>query len=1005
MVAATADTSALVPMKRVIDVLSLMADANPLAVYHQLPQIEAAVKSAPAGFMGPAAEWAAVLASCGAVNAKYAEQALPLVLAQLKPQAAPAAGGSGEGDGPRQLTEMEAVAFLSAALTIGRAVGLLLGDAKQGAALLNGTAGLEECARELKDTGPGGMAQGAAGALLAFMSGNDAEALALDVDRLEKRCDELNGRVTGACADWEQVKAFMEENVREVKDFIADIVKKLPQPSGFGVDGKAKRSLRLKFTCCHSVNGVCQHHVRGAGAGDGTGEAFECVTNEWAKWVKVGMSLLSVGKAALDIGLGNPLGLLTRGASALKEIYGHHKNEEDKDFNTFISQPFLTSAESDNLIGQLRSSSFFSHFDYDAQAGGWSCHACTEAGGAAGAAAAAEAAAAGDGAGAGAGAGAGGTGGDGGAAARAKHARVALVPVPLAQLRRRGVGRKASTATAVPPLLLFECASVGAAEIDALLKARGVGSGAQALAEDESGAEEILSAFGLHYDAFDSGRLVSGATALLAAVAADSTSDGVRSAIGGMLTAWAASEEEQEAGGLDGCARMQFVRAVGGAGAVYAAAFGQLARGGEGATELADSLVNVINFQASIASDEQFGRSRAVLEGGVSFLVAVLGHALDKGEPLAEEQESVVGTVLSLMQQFVMKARRVLKGALGVFIQCVQAGSAAFGASTLQLCSSFLTLTAMEAPRLLAPHVRALLALYDGAEGAQFRASMGPSILAMLLSYNPRPFTSHAAAFVGQLGSGGELWGAFFMALAEYDGACLAPHVDALVNHAKKQQIEKVVMVMALTSIARAEPADAGRDNVLQKHLPAVKVLCAGGTSQSFYIGLVAACARTNLAYTEATLAELMALVTKPGSSPPAPPDGFERTLLTVALYSAKTFISAPKEQLAPFIDALREMGEHGTVGGTDVGSYSKVAAGDLVAQFEGRALTDIAARVAEVDGNMDGVEEELEKMTRCDHHPLAGCARRHTLTPAACFHLPATSVMSKTTSRREWPT
>eukprot|EP00615_Pteridomonas_danica_P000966 CAMPEP_0114363176 /NCGR_PEP_ID=MMETSP0101-20121206/26353_1 /TAXON_ID=38822 ORGANISM="Pteridomonas danica, Strain PT" /NCGR_SAMPLE_ID=MMETSP0101 /ASSEMBLY_ACC=CAM_ASM_000211 /LENGTH=306 /DNA_ID=CAMNT_0001509653 /DNA_START=846 /DNA_END=1766 /DNA_ORIENTATION=+ len=64
---------------------------------------------------------------------------------------------------------------------------------------------------------------------------------------------------------------------------------------------------------------------------------------------------------------------LTSGVGAIQDIYNGYKAKDDKDFNTFISQPFLTSEESDKLINQLRAGKFFEKMEYDAQSGDWVC--------------------------------------------------------------------------------------------------------------------------------------------------------------------------------------------------------------------------------------------------------------------------------------------------------------------------------------------------------------------------------------------------------------------------------------------------------------------------------------------------------------------------------------------------------------------------------------------------------------------------------------------------------
>jgi len=62
---------------------------------------------------------------------------------------------------------------------------------------------------------------------------------------------------------------------------------------------------------------------------------------------------------------------IVSGAGAIKDIYKGYKAKDDADFETFIKEPFLTSAESDRLINQLRAAGFFDKMEYDAQKGDW----------------------------------------------------------------------------------------------------------------------------------------------------------------------------------------------------------------------------------------------------------------------------------------------------------------------------------------------------------------------------------------------------------------------------------------------------------------------------------------------------------------------------------------------------------------------------------------------------------------------------------------------------------
>lgn len=84
---------------------------------------------------------------------------------------------------------------------------------------------------------------------------------------------------------------------------------------------------------------------------------------------------------------------LTAVFGACMELYDNFRSEEDADFKSFISQPFLTSAEQDDLIAQLRDNRcvcdcsfflvpnslhfrYFDLFTYSAQQGAWCCAKC-----------------------------------------------------------------------------------------------------------------------------------------------------------------------------------------------------------------------------------------------------------------------------------------------------------------------------------------------------------------------------------------------------------------------------------------------------------------------------------------------------------------------------------------------------------------------------------------------------------------------------------------------------
>ena len=204
----------------------------------------------------------------------------------------------------------------------------------------------------------GGSAAEPAGEILGRAQGRDAAALHDRVDAVEAKVAEMNGQITETCHDMDAVVAYVDAHVAEVKEFIATVAMKLPQPERFSVQEfawkkKGKKVLSLHFACCR-----------------GSGKEMTTETLEWGKWCKIGFSLAAVGKAVIDV-TSNPMGLVLEGAKAIKCVHDAFKNDDAADFNTYIKEPFLSAAERDKLIGQLRDAKFFDAFAYDAQLGGW----------------------------------------------------------------------------------------------------------------------------------------------------------------------------------------------------------------------------------------------------------------------------------------------------------------------------------------------------------------------------------------------------------------------------------------------------------------------------------------------------------------------------------------------------------------------------------------------------------------------------------------------------------
>jgi len=171
-----------------------------------------------------------------------------------------------------------------------------------------------------------------------FHAGRSLAVVTARVDDLEVRVNELNTKVAESCKNYEDVIAYVDKNIRDVKDFIGDVVKKLPIPKRLEVVGTVRKALVLHFECAH------------------TGYEFPITSHEWSKWLKMGFSLAKAGKAVIDIGMGNPLALVATGVDAVKGIYEAYKTNDDDEFNTYITNPFLTSTEQDGLINKLKRS-------------------------------------------------------------------------------------------------------------------------------------------------------------------------------------------------------------------------------------------------------------------------------------------------------------------------------------------------------------------------------------------------------------------------------------------------------------------------------------------------------------------------------------------------------------------------------------------------------------------------------------------------------------------------
>eukprot|EP01039_Chlorochromonas_danica_P003854 gene3853-4211_t len=186
-----------------------------------------------------------------------------------------------------------------------------------------------------------------------FAAGRSLETLTNRVDELDAKINALNNKVAETCHNMADVIAYVDANMADMKDFLAEVVKKLPAPKRLEVVGTLRKTFILHFEC-----------VR-------TGYEFPIVSYDWSKWLKMGFSLVKAGQAVIDLGIGNPLGILSKGVECVQEIYTAYKTHDDDEFNSYITNPFLTSTEQDMLLNKLRDQNFFEIFAYDSQRGGW----------------------------------------------------------------------------------------------------------------------------------------------------------------------------------------------------------------------------------------------------------------------------------------------------------------------------------------------------------------------------------------------------------------------------------------------------------------------------------------------------------------------------------------------------------------------------------------------------------------------------------------------------------
>jgi hypothetical protein len=195
--------------------------------------------------------------------------------------------------------------------------------------------------------------------------------------------EEQNANVKNACQNFAEFKVYLDENISQLKEFIAESSKKLPVPYNISVRTKliVRKVIQLHFAC------NCDETAHRPSSCLFSLEAFYTESEDWGRWLKIGLSAAKLGKAVIGVATLTDVGAVLGVVDTCKSAYDTYCTKDDDDFQTFISEPFLTSNEQDRLIEQLRKAGFFNHFSYDAQTGEWVCRNCAmvyaEAGGSA----------------------------------------------------------------------------------------------------------------------------------------------------------------------------------------------------------------------------------------------------------------------------------------------------------------------------------------------------------------------------------------------------------------------------------------------------------------------------------------------------------------------------------------------------------------------------------------------------------------------------------------------
>jgi hypothetical protein len=159
------------------------------------------------------------------------------------------------------------------------------------------------------------------------------------------------------CVDFEQVQQYLKDHIEKVKEFVAGVVKKLPQFEHITVsrtENLAQRAVVLHFKC--SITGY-EHQVK---------------VKDWQVGLKMAYLFIHAGVAVFEVAHMMHVWKVEDALKALMGMYEtYQKGTQEEEWNKFASSPFLLASEQDLLITELAGAGFFDAFEYDAQTAGW----------------------------------------------------------------------------------------------------------------------------------------------------------------------------------------------------------------------------------------------------------------------------------------------------------------------------------------------------------------------------------------------------------------------------------------------------------------------------------------------------------------------------------------------------------------------------------------------------------------------------------------------------------